>query len=53
MKLVGAPDEAERAFESAQREGEEYFADAASTSSATSRIRGTSRCRCSPTRTGT
>jgi acetyl-CoA/propionyl-CoA carboxylase biotin carboxyl carrier protein len=27
MKLVGAPDEAERAFESAQREGEKYFAD--------------------------
>ena len=27
MKLVAAPDEAERAFESAQREGEKYFAD--------------------------
>jgi acetyl-CoA/propionyl-CoA carboxylase, biotin carboxylase, biotin carboxyl carrier protein len=27
MKLVGSPDEAERAFESAQREGEKYFAD--------------------------
>ena len=27
MKLVGAPEEAERAFESAQREGEKYFAD--------------------------
>jgi acetyl-CoA/propionyl-CoA carboxylase biotin carboxyl carrier protein len=27
MKLVEAPDEAERAFESAQREGEKYFAD--------------------------
>jgi acetyl-CoA/propionyl-CoA/long-chain acyl-CoA carboxylase, biotin carboxylase, biotin carboxyl carrier protein len=27
MKLVGGPDEAERAFESAQREGEKYFAD--------------------------
>ena len=27
MKLVTAPDEAERAFESAQREGEKYFAD--------------------------
>ena len=29
MKLVAAPDEAERAFESAQREGEKYFADGA------------------------
>ncbi len=29
MKLVTAPDEAERAFESATREGEKYFADAA------------------------
>ena len=27
MKLVASPDEAERAFESAQREGEKYFAD--------------------------
>ncbi|HUQ21669.1 MAG TPA: acetyl-CoA carboxylase biotin carboxylase subunit [Gaiellaceae bacterium] len=27
MKLVPAPEEAERAFESAQREGEKYFAD--------------------------
>jgi acetyl-CoA/propionyl-CoA carboxylase, biotin carboxylase, biotin carboxyl carrier protein len=27
MKLVAAPDEAERAFEAAQREGEKYFAD--------------------------
>ena len=27
MKLVATPDEAERAFESAQREGEKYFAD--------------------------
>ena len=27
MKLVEAPDDAERAFESAQREGEKYFAD--------------------------
>ena len=27
MKLVAAPEEAERAFESAQREGEKYFAD--------------------------
>ena len=27
MKLVESPDEAERAFESAQREGEKYFAD--------------------------
>jgi acetyl-CoA/propionyl-CoA carboxylase, biotin carboxylase, biotin carboxyl carrier protein len=27
MKLVGSPDEAERAYESAQREGEKYFAD--------------------------
>ena len=27
MKLVAAPGEAERAFESAQREGEKYFAD--------------------------
>ncbi|MDX6399100.1 MAG: acetyl-CoA/propionyl-CoA carboxylase, biotin carboxylase, biotin carboxyl carrier protein [Gaiellaceae bacterium] len=27
MKLVGGPAEAERAFESAQREGEKYFAD--------------------------
>jgi acetyl-CoA/propionyl-CoA carboxylase biotin carboxyl carrier protein len=27
MKLVAAPDEAERAFHSAQREGEKYFAD--------------------------
>jgi acetyl-CoA/propionyl-CoA/long-chain acyl-CoA carboxylase, biotin carboxylase, biotin carboxyl carrier protein len=27
MKLVAAPSEAERAFESAQREGEKYFAD--------------------------
>ena len=27
MKLVGAPEDAERAFESAQREGEKYFAD--------------------------
>jgi acetyl-CoA/propionyl-CoA carboxylase biotin carboxyl carrier protein len=27
MKLVGSPGEAERAFESAQREGEKYFAD--------------------------
>ncbi len=27
MKLVGAPAEAERAFETAQREGEKYFAD--------------------------
>ena len=27
MKLVTAPEEAERAFESAQREGEKYFAD--------------------------
>ena len=27
MKLVHAPEEAERAFESAQREGEKYFAD--------------------------
>ena len=27
MKLVAGPDEAERAFESAQREGEKYFAD--------------------------
>jgi acetyl-CoA/propionyl-CoA carboxylase biotin carboxyl carrier protein len=27
MKLVAAPDEAERAFDSAQREGEKYFAD--------------------------
>ena len=27
MKLVAAPDEAERAFESAQREGEKFFAD--------------------------
>ena len=27
MKLVNAPDEAERAFASAQREGEKYFAD--------------------------
>ena len=27
MKLVDAPEEAERAFESAQREGEKYFAD--------------------------
>ena len=27
MKLVGSPDEAERAFESARREGEKYFAD--------------------------
>ena len=27
MKLVGSPEEAERAFESAQREGEKYFAD--------------------------
>jgi hypothetical protein len=53
MKLVASPEEAERRFESAQREGEKYFADAASTSSATSRIHGTSRCRCSPTRTGT
>ena len=29
MKLVYSPDEAERAFESASREGERYFADAA------------------------
>ena len=27
MKLVAVPEEAERAFESAQREGEKYFAD--------------------------
>ncbi len=27
MKLVASPDEAQRAFESAQREGEKYFAD--------------------------
>ncbi len=27
MKVVASPDEAERAFESAQREGEKYFAD--------------------------
>ena len=27
MKLVASPEEAERAFESAQREGEKYFAD--------------------------
>jgi acetyl-CoA/propionyl-CoA carboxylase biotin carboxyl carrier protein len=27
MKLVASPDEAERAFEAAQREGEKYFAD--------------------------
>ena len=27
MKLVASPDEAERAYESAQREGEKYFAD--------------------------
>ena len=53
MKLVASPDEAERAFESAQREGEKYFADGRSTSSATSKIRGTSRCRCSQTRTAT
>jgi acetyl-CoA/propionyl-CoA carboxylase, biotin carboxylase, biotin carboxyl carrier protein len=29
MKLVGSADDAERAFESARREGEKYFADAA------------------------
>ena len=28
MKLVASPEEAQRAFESAQREGEKYFADA-------------------------
>ena len=28
MKVVASPEEAERAFESAQREGEKYFADA-------------------------
>ena len=29
MKIVGSPEEAERAFESASREGQSYFADAA------------------------
>ena len=54
MKIVGSPEEAERAFESASREGQSYFAGRLPcTSSAISRTRATSRCRSSPTRTGT
>ena len=49
---AAAPDEAERALESAQREGQAYFADAAVYVEKYLRAtRGTSRCRCSPTRT--
>jgi acetyl-CoA/propionyl-CoA carboxylase, biotin carboxylase, biotin carboxyl carrier protein len=53
LKVVRSPEEAERAFESARREGEAYFSDPRSTSSVTSRTLGTSRCRSSRTATAT
>ena len=53
MEEVHAPAEAERAFESARRQGASYFANPAVYVEKLSSIRGTSRCRCSPTRTAT
>jgi Acetyl/propionyl-CoA carboxylase, alpha subunit len=53
LKVVAGPEEAERAFESARREGEAYFSDPPSTSSGTLRILGTLRSRSSRMRTET
>ena len=53
FRVAMSEDELEEAFEGASREGEKFFSDPTSTSSATSRTRATSRSRCSPTRRAT
>ncbi len=50
MKVVHAPEDAERALESARREGEKYFADAAVYVERYLEVRATWRSRCSRTR---